>query len=135
MDKKKSTTDKKSLPANSETLAADSENIPADSENLPADSENLPADSENLPADNKNSTFEATLAEFHEWPCCYDFKFIATDDNLPELLKIFDGHTLIKRPSRTGKYTSVTVSVPANNVEEIMHYYKQTADIKGLINL
>ncbi len=79
--------------------------------------------------------FKATLDEHHDWPCDYTFKFIVPGKSLDELKSMLDGIKYSERDSKTGKYTSVTVTIHAHSSEVIMNIYEKAATIEGLISL
>ena len=79
--------------------------------------------------------FKATLDEHHEWPCDYTFKFIVPGKALSELKSMLEGIPHTEKDSKTGKFTSVTVTIKAESAEEIITLYQKAATIEGLISL
>ncbi|WP_320169678.1 DUF493 domain-containing protein [Maridesulfovibrio sp.] len=79
--------------------------------------------------------FKKTLDEHHEWPCDYTFKFIVPGNSLIQLKEMLEGIPHSEKDSRTGKYTSVTVTIYATSADEIIDLYQKTATIEGLISL
>lgn len=79
--------------------------------------------------------FKKTLDEHHEWPCDYTFKFIVPGSSLPELKSMLEGIPHSEKDSKTGKYTSVTVTIHAESADEIVTIYQKAATIEGLISL
>jgi hypothetical protein len=70
-----------------------------------------------------------------DWPSVYMFKFIAPNDKEKEIVFIFKDFEYTSKPSRTGKYISITSKVMINSPEEIIQIYKQASMIKGVIAL
>lgn len=73
-----------------------------------------------------------------EWPAVYMFKFICPSDSetLAKVSALFKEEASISlRPSRNGKYTSVSVKELMLNADEIIDIYVKTAQIKGVISL
>ncbi|CCO24520.1 DUF493 domain-containing protein [Maridesulfovibrio hydrothermalis] len=80
-------------------------------------------------------SFKATLDEHHEWPCDYTFKFIVPGPALAELKSLLDKIPHSEKDSKTGKYTSVTVTITAKSSDEIITLYEKAATIEGIISL
>ena len=82
---------------------------------------------------------EASLNETTSFPTKYMFKFIIpTDkDKSGTIEAIFDnlGAVIDSKPSKTGKYTSLTVLVNMNSAEEIIQKYKEVSKVEGVISL
>ena len=83
----------------------------------------------------KEATFKQTLDECHEWPCPYIYKFIMPSENLNQLLELFPEEKIETRESRTGKYTSVTMTSTMCSSEEVMAVYEKAAQVPGLMSL
>jgi len=79
--------------------------------------------------------FKATLDEHHDWPCDYTFKFIVPAKALAELKSMLEGIPHSEKDSKTGKYTSVSVTICASCSDEIVTIYQKAATIEGLISL
>ncbi len=80
-------------------------------------------------------SFKATLDEHHEWPCNYTFKFIVPGKALAELKSMLEGIPHSEKDSKTGKFTSVTVTIKAKSADEIVTLYTKASTIEGLISL
>ena len=61
------------------------------------------------------SKLKAQLYETSSWPTAYLFKFIVTSEQhkIDKIESIFDnmGAVISSKPSKTGKYTSLTITV------------------------
>ena len=80
-------------------------------------------------------TLRAKLAAFEKWPGPYLFKFIAPRDRLEELKELFEGHDYTLRPSRTGKYTSLSCEKTMDSSEAVIEVYERALEIDGVIAL
>ena len=80
-----------------------------------------------------------SLLETTDFPTKYMFKFIIpTDkDKFKMIEEIFDnlGAVIDSKPSKNGKYTSLTVLVNMKNPEEIIEKYKEVSKVEGVISL
>ncbi len=80
-------------------------------------------------------TFEETTI----FPTQYMFKFIipSNDDNFKKIESIFDniGAVINSKPSKNGKYTSMTILVKMESADEIIVKYKAVSKIEGVISL
>jgi hypothetical protein len=79
------------------------------------------------------------LNETTEFPSEYMFKFIIPKNKVKakKIADIFDftGAIIKTRPSKTGKYESLTVLVQMNNADDIIKKYKEVSNIKDVISL
>jgi len=80
-----------------------------------------------------------SLLETTEFPTKYMFKFIIpTDKDKSKMIEeIFDnlGAVIDSKPSKNGKYTSLTVLVNMKDPEEIIEKYKEVSKVEGVISL
>jgi len=80
-----------------------------------------------------------SLEETSTFPTDYMFKFIvpAHDGGFKKIENIFDnlGAVIETKPSKTGKYTSLTIMVKMKSANAIIEKYKEVASIKGIISL
>ena len=80
-----------------------------------------------------------TLLETTKFPTEYMYKFIipASDDKFKEIENVFDnmGAVINSKPSKTGKYTSLTILVNMKTADEIIEKYKEVAKVEGVISL
>ena len=84
--------------------------------------------------------FEKLRAQLNdmEWPAVYLFKFISPGDDktLAKVTALFnDSSDVNLRPSRNGKYISVSVKEVMMNADAIISVYEKAAKIKGVIAL
>lgn len=83
----------------------------------------------------KIEQFKQVLDNHHEWPCPYTYKFILPTENLGQLLDLFPEAELSKRESKTGKYTSVTMTSTMCSSNEVMSVYEKASQVPGLMSL
>lgn len=73
-----------------------------------------------------------------EWPSLYFFKFIcpSDDETIAKIVGMFDaGSDINFQPSKTGKYTSVSIKEVMIDAESIITIYKAVGEIKGVMSL
>ena len=93
---------------------------------------------------------EKNTAEFYErlkveldnantWPAEYLYKFIVPSvaDNVERVEKAFDsmGAVIKTTKSKTGKFTSVSISVTMASAQSVIDKYIEVSDIEGIISL
>jgi len=82
---------------------------------------------------------KVSLTETTEFPTQYMFKFIIPTDEVKfkTIEEIFDnlGAVINSKPSKTGKYTSLTILVKMENPDQIIEKYKEVAKVEGVISL
>ena len=75
----------------------------------------------------------------HNFPEDYPFKFIIENDasKLTEIYRVFDDtkNTVRTRESSNGKYLSVTINAFMLDADQVIHKYKETSKIGGVIML
>lgn len=80
-----------------------------------------------------------SLEETTTFPTKYMFKFIipTSDENFKKIESIFDniGAVINSKPSKTGKYTSLTILVKMKSADEIIIKYQDVSKIEGVISL
>ncbi len=80
-----------------------------------------------------------SLEETTKFPTKYVFKFIISSDNKKfiEIENIFNnlGAVIDSKPSKTGKYTSLTILVNMKSPDEIIAKYKEVSKVKDVISL
>jgi hypothetical protein len=81
------------------------------------------------------ATLRQKLEECHEWPCEYTFKFIVPQDRVNQLLAVLDKTRAKTRPSRNGRWVSVTFTVTAQASEEIIMIYQKASRVPDIISL
>jgi len=79
------------------------------------------------------------LANTSLWPTEYLYKFIVPSEpqKIAEVEAAFNemGAVITTNQSKTGKYTSVSVSVHMKNPDAVIEKYKQVSTIEGIISL
>ncbi len=80
-----------------------------------------------------------SLEETTKFPTKYVFKFIISSDNkkIIEIENIFNnlGAVINSKPSKTGKYKSLTILVNMKTPDEIIAKYKEVSKVKDVISL
>jgi hypothetical protein len=80
--------------------------------------------------------FKQRLDEHHQWPCTYMFKFIVPQNQTQKILDLFESRDDLRtRPSRHGRYMSITAKCTVASSEEVVAVYQAAAQIKGVISL
>lgn len=74
-------------------------------------------------------------SSYESWPIDYTFKFIVQDAHIEKACNVLKKGELSYRPSRTGKYTSITSIVKVYSSDEVIDIYTQMAQIEGVISL
>lgn len=74
------------------------------------------------------------------WPSEYLYKFIVLSENqkIAEIESIFDnmGAVIKTKPSKNGKYTSVSINLQMATPEDVIEKYKEvTEKVEGIISL
>lgn len=80
------------------------------------------------------------LQDTSMWPTQYLFKFIIPSDEekISKINTIFDnlGAVIQTKPSKNGKYTSLSINVNLNNPDAVIEKYKEVAEeVEGVISL
>ena len=79
------------------------------------------------------------LANTSLWPTEYLFKFIVTSDNKKVTIveDAFDGlgAVITTNQSKTGKYTSISVSVQMKDPHSVIDKYHEVSTVAGIISL
>lgn len=81
------------------------------------------------------SNLKELLDQQHEWPGTYVFKFIVPGGKQEELKEIVSINESYSRPSRSGKYTSMTFEKTCENSDEVISIYRKVAKIEGIVTL
>jgi putative lipoic acid-binding regulatory protein len=80
-----------------------------------------------------------SLEETTTFPTDYMFKFIvpADKDGFKTIENVFDnlGAVIKSKPSKTGKYTSLTIMVKMKSADAIIEKYKEVSSIEGIVSL
>ncbi len=80
-----------------------------------------------------------SLIETTEFPTKYMYKFIipSTDEKFKQIESIFDnmGAVINSKPSKTGKYVSLTILVKMISPDDIIVIYQEVSKVEGVISL
>ncbi len=76
-----------------------------------------------------------SLEQTHAFPAVYTFKFISPRDKLDAVQDLLGDRKTTTRPSRTGKYVSVTCECMMYTSNEIIDVYRAAQAIPGVISL
>lgn len=81
--------------------------------------------------------FKALLDDQMSWPDYYSFKFVVKTDNKSNLVELLteSDHHLTEKPSKNGKYTSVTCRKLVKSSDEVVAVYHKVSKIEGIITL
>lgn len=79
--------------------------------------------------------FRDLLNAQYQWPTPYRFKFVVPMTSLPRLESALEGKKLDFKPSKTGKYMSVTYTGQMSSADEIIEVYQRLQNIPGIITL
>jgi putative lipoic acid-binding regulatory protein len=93
--------------------------------------------------DNKTEEFyirlKEELANTSMWPTSYLYKFIVPSDTnkINKVETAFDnmGAVISTQQSKTGKYTSISITVDMLNPDAVIQKYQELATIEGIISL
>ncbi|MGB5190247.1 DUF493 family protein [Robiginitalea sp.] len=79
------------------------------------------------------------LLKSTEWPSTYLYKFIVPSqtDKMDQIEAIFDntGAVIETKKSKTGKYTSLSITVHLDSPDEVIKKYMEVGHIEGVISL
>lgn len=94
---------------------------------------------ENLINQDFYSNFKEKLEKTSSFPLEYMFKFILSleERNTAKLKSIFkdEDADFSSRESKNGKYTCMTIISNVKDADEVIAYYKQAAEIEGVMML
>jgi putative lipoic acid-binding regulatory protein len=79
--------------------------------------------------------FQELLDEKYNFPCDYSLKFVVPSVQKSEISSLFSAAKISERQSKTGKYTSFTVTKKVHSSDEVVNSYKSASKIKNLIML
>lgn len=77
----------------------------------------------------------ALLEDQHQWPGPYLFKFIIPTHKKTELFAILSGHEIVEKPSKNGRYLSVTSTKHCSCADEVIKVYKHAITVEGIMSL
>lgn len=79
------------------------------------------------------------LQKSTEWPSTYLYKFIVPSDSdkTDKIETIFDntGAVIETKKSKTGKYTSLSITVHLENADQVIEKYIEVGKVEGVISL
>ena len=75
------------------------------------------------------------LDDQYEWPAPYLFKFIVPAVELDTLEKLISKYVMTQKPSKNGKYISVTISVTCQSSDEVIDFYQKVSVVPGIMSL
>ncbi len=79
------------------------------------------------------------LEDTSKWPSNYLYKFIVptSEEKINQINAIFDniGAIIESKKSKTGKYTSLSITVRLKNPDAVIKKYKEVGKIGGVISL
>jgi len=79
--------------------------------------------------------FKELLSNNHSWPSKYSFRFIIPFTELSELERILGNEGMSIKPSKNGNYLSVISIKMIKTTEEVIKYYQDVSQIKGIISI
>ncbi|MFM7853366.1 MAG: DUF493 domain-containing protein, partial [Flammeovirgaceae bacterium] len=75
------------------------------------------------------------LDQNHAWPDLYTFKFIVPAGKEKQVTELFPNHSYTQRPSKHGKYISVTVQAMMQSSDAVIEIYQSASKIEGIVAL
>jgi len=85
------------------------------------------------------SRLKEELANTSMWPTSYLYKFIVPSDTnkINKVEAAFNnmGAVILTQQSKTGKYTSISITVDMLNPDAVIQKYQELATIEGIISL
>jgi putative lipoic acid-binding regulatory protein len=85
--------------------------------------------------DDRWKRLRETLDRLHAWPGPYTFKFVVPSARVPEVREAVCDLAFTERSSSNGRYVSLTATVQAGAVDEILDVYRAIEDIPGVVSL
>jgi len=79
--------------------------------------------------------FKQTLDQQHHWPSLYMFKFIVPHERANAIRALFAKNEILEKPSRNGKYLSLTAKVMMPGSDAVMNVYRKAYQVPGVISL
>ncbi|EQC50322.1 PF04359 family protein [Bacteriovorax sp. BSW11_IV] len=71
----------------------------------------------------------------YDWPSYYLFKFVVHSDHVDTFKVIVEHDNFMERPSKNGKYVSLTFKKLMNSSEEVLLIYEKVSTVPGIISL
>ena len=82
-----------------------------------------------------SDSFRELLESQYSWPALYTFKFIVLSSKKEEVTNLFKNHDIVEKPSKGGKYVSITSKVMARDADDVINTYITASNIEGIIAL
>ncbi len=79
--------------------------------------------------------FKELLDDQYTWPAPYLFKFIVPATQLADLENLISKYVMTQKPSKNGKYISVTINVFCQSSDEVIDFYQKVSVIPGIMSL
>jgi hypothetical protein len=79
--------------------------------------------------------FKALLDDQITWPDYYSFKFITKSVEKSLVIELLSDHSIEEKPSKSGKYTSITSRKILNSSDEVIAVYNKVSQVSGVITL
>lgn len=79
--------------------------------------------------------FKKLLADHHDWPCDYLFKFVVPVEHEPRVCAMIADAKISRRHSKNGRFVSVSITARMESPEAVIEIHKLAALIEGLISL
>jgi len=80
-----------------------------------------------------------SLVETTEFPTKYMYKFIipSGEEKFKQIEDVFNnlGAVINSKPSKTGKYTSLTILVKMESADQVIKKYQEVSKVEGVISL
>ena len=80
-------------------------------------------------------TFREKLDRHYHWPSLYIFKFIVPREKGNEVKDLFPLHLTKEKPSKNGRYVSITVQMMMPSSHAVVDVYISASRIEGIIAL
>ena len=82
-----------------------------------------------------SDSFKKSLDVEYNFPSKYNFKFIVATKEKNKVIDLLPKAKIAEKKSRSGKYTSVTMTSVVKNSSEILYIYEKASKIDGVISL
>jgi len=79
--------------------------------------------------------FYQKLDQQYNWPALYMFKFIVPRGKEQGIKRLFPKNDILKKQSKKGNYSSLTIQMMLNSSEEVIRIYTEAGQVEGVISL
>lgn len=79
--------------------------------------------------------FKELLDLSYDWPSKYTFKFIVPMEKVNMLTMLLADSEISTRPSKKGKYISITAVKTVASADEVIEIYERVSVIEGIVSL